>query len=118
MFLSHLKICETINLQKNILEKKNTCEKIYLRNILVEKYTCGEKQRSEIVLCTVLFFFQKTTSNINYNTELKNNYISDKYNNDIYKVDNIFIIRYVVNNFFHRKATTFCISIIQTILST
>ena len=52
-----------------------------LAKYLAKKYTCEKKQTSKIGLCTVLFF-QKTTSNINYNTELKNNYISDKYNND------------------------------------
>ena len=62
MFLSHLKYV------KNILAK-----------YLAKKYICEKKQTSNIGLCTVLFFFKKTTSNINYNTELKNIYISDKY---------------------------------------
>ena len=61
MFFVSLKICEIIKLQKNILA-----------NYLAKKYICEKKQTSKIGLCTA-------TSNINYNTELKNNYISDKY---------------------------------------
>ena len=69
MFFVSFKICEIIKLRKNILA-----------NYLAKKYICKKnKQTSKIGLCTVLFFFKKTTSNINYNTELKNNYISDKY---------------------------------------
>ena len=68
MFFVSLKICEIIKLRKNILA-----------NYLAKKYICEKKQTSKIGLCTVLFFFKKTTSNINYNTELKNNYILDKY---------------------------------------
>ena len=67
MFFVSFKICEIIKLQK-----------IYLQIILRKNIFAKKKQTSKIGLCTVLFF-QKTTSNINYNTELKNNYISDKY---------------------------------------
>ena len=67
MFLSHLKYAKQLTCEKYTCEI--SCGEIYLR----------KKQTSKIGLCTVLFFFQKSTSNINYNTELKNNYISDKY---------------------------------------
>ena len=69
MFLSHLKYAKQLTCEKYTC--KLSCKEIYLR-----------KNKQVKLVCAQFYFFQKTTSNINYNTELKNNYISDKYNND------------------------------------
>ena len=61
MFFVSFKICEIIRLQ------------ILRRNIFVKK------TKQVKLVCAQFYFFKKNTSNINYNTELKNNYISDKY---------------------------------------
>ena len=68
MFFVSFKICEIIKLRKNILA-----------NYLVKKYICEKNKQVKLVCAQFYFFFKKTTSNINYNTELKNNYILDKY---------------------------------------
>ena len=67
MFFVSFKICEIIKLQK-----------IYLR-IILRRNIFAKKNKQVKLVCAQFYFFKKTTSNINYNTELKNNYISDKY---------------------------------------
>ena len=75
MFLCHL------NMRKQL-----TCEKkMNLRNILRRNIFAKKNKQLQLV-CAQFYFFIKTTSNINYNTELKNNYISDKYNNDYLQI--------------------------------
>ena len=68
MFLSHLKYAKQLTCEKYTCEI--SCKEIYLQK---------KNKQVKLVCAQFYFLFKKTTSNINYNTELKNNYISDKY---------------------------------------